>query len=150
MVELCMIVAAIALLVYAYRLHGRMVRPDPSVKPFHERCQREMTASVIFLLQHRRFVVISLPLGFEYGEDGIVQKEDEDGKPLGEPIQWRVFDLWKRYTDNVVAYWETESVWLDRETAEAWARAHEYNYPDGWLVYGLPAKGILSNILKYT
>ena len=44
--------------------------------------------------------------------------------------------------------WITESVWLDRDEAEAFARSHAYNYHNGWQVYGVPSYGQLAALLK--
>ncbi len=44
--------------------------------------------------------------------------------------------------------WLTESVWFDRDEAEAFAKAHEYNYCYGWRVYGVPSYGQLAELLK--
>ena len=45
-------------------------------------------------------------------------------------------------------HWYTESVWLDRDEAESYARAHEYNYTHGWQVYGAPSYGMLAQLLR--
>jgi len=69
-----------------------------------ERCQRESTRDVVFLLQRQSL------------------KES-----------------------NI---WLTEGVWLDRTEAESFAKDHEYNYPHGWRVYGVPSYGELAALLK--
>ena len=43
--------------------------------------------------------------------------------------------------------WNTESAWLTREEAESYAKGVEYNYPEGWGVYCVSAKGSLSTII---
>lgn len=76
--------------------------------PTHaERCKRESTRDVIFLLQWR------------------------PGHPGEHSIGWM-----------------TDSVWLDRDEAEKFAKAHEYNYCNGWRVYGAPSHGQLAELLK--
>jgi len=69
-----------------------------------ERCQRESTRDVVFLLQRQSL------------------KESH--------------------------IWLTEGVWLDREEATAFAKAHEYNCVNGWRVYGVPSYGALAALLK--
>lgn len=75
------------------------MRPD-----FSERCYKESTRDVIFLLQTR--------------------------------------------ANKKSNYWRTEGVWLSREEAEAFAKATEYNFPNGWRVYGTCANGELAQLLK--
>lgn len=74
-----------------------------------ERCERESTQDVIFLLQS-------------------VNRSMESA--------------------GVFAYWKVESVWLDRDEAEAFAKATEYRYPRGWRVYGVPSEGRLARLLQ--
>ena len=44
--------------------------------------------------------------------------------------------------------WRTESVWLDRTEAEAYAKAKEYRWCNGWRVFALSAGGELARLLK--
>lgn len=46
------------------------------------------------------------------------------------------------------AEWRTESVWLDREEAEAFGKSKSYRWPDGWRVYGVCAEGDLAKMLR--
>jgi len=41
-------------------------------------------------------------------------------------------------------------VFLSREEGELYGKNHDYNYPDGWRVYGVPSMGELSDVLKVT
>lgn len=59
-----------------------------------------------------------------------------------------VFLFQRRYRKN--GPWETESVWLDRDEAQAFGRQHAYNYPRGWQVYGVPSEGRLAGMLQDT
>ena len=45
-------------------------------------------------------------------------------------------------------YWETISVWYDREEAESFAKSTKYRYPDGWRVYCVCAEGKLAELLN--
>jgi len=74
--------------------------------PTHdERCQRESTRDVVFV------------------------------------VQWKP----KKHYDG----WITESVWLDRDEADEFVKAHEF--PSKcivWQVYGVPSHGKLAALLK--
>jgi hypothetical protein len=111
-----------------------------------QRCERECTRDVIFLLQVRRTNIYALPDGCEFN-DGPVRYEDEDGNRLPEPIEVSLDEL-RDAGGYVFDYWDTESVWLDRDEAEAFAKAHEYNYCNGWRVYGMPSYGDLAAMLR--
>lgn len=46
-------------------------------------------------------------------------------------------------------HWEVDSVWRDREEAEAYGRQHEHRWGRSlWSVYGIPSKGDLAEILQ--
>jgi len=47
-------------------------------------------------------------------------------------------------------HWLVERVFLSREEAEAWGKAHEYRWPGGWRVYGTCAEGELVELLRGT
>jgi len=113
------------------------------VKPFAERCHEEMTRDVIFLLQIRRRCYHTLPDGIEMVEGAFVGRGGTEY-----PIE-HILRL-STPGQDYVEWWDTESVWLDRETAEAYGEAHAYNYPDGWRVYGVYAKGALAKLIQGT
>lgn len=43
--------------------------------------------------------------------------------------------------------WHVESVWLDRDEAEAFRAGHKYRWPVSE-VYGVPANGVLADLLR--
>ena len=113
------------------------------MKQFADRCREEMTRNVIFLLQRCRRVYHTLPDSIELVEGAFVG---------GHGTQLREQDVLQLCVpgENYHEWWDTESVWLDRETAEHHAKAQAYNYPVGWRVYGVPAEGQLATLLGGT
>lgn len=59
-----------------------------------------------------------------------------------------VFLLRYKRSKKSTRFAEVEGVWLSRQEAEAFARSHEYRWPGGWQVYGLPANGKLAELIK--
>ena len=133
---------------------------------FSERCRREATANVIFLLQSRRWVVTSIPdyhdaddPTAEYGVDdeGDIILGRLDGNhwtPLEDAEPLKMTEVAEMMNDDdipcAIETWETERVFLTREEANTYARARDYNYPSGWRVYALPAEGELVKLLRKT
>lgn len=125
-----------------------------------ERSAAECTQDAIFLLQTRRLQLLDVPHDedsehFDFTDGIITRIKDADGD-LKEPhetielTQWMREDFSTSIGDApcVVEFWETESVWLDRAEAEAWAKAHAYRWQYGWRVYSVPAKGYLVPLLR--
>lgn len=59
-----------------------------------------------------------------------------------------IFLLRYKHSKRSMRFTEVEGVWLSREEAEAFAKGHEYRWPGGWQVYGLPANGKLAELIK--
>lgn len=97
------------------------------MKTWSERCFEEATENVIFLLQWRRWHCTKEPYDAELDEDNGVWIRD--GVPLS----------WEELADEECAFhtWETEGVSLTREEGRRFFERQEYNYPDGWRVYGV-------------
>jgi hypothetical protein len=110
-----------------------------------KRCEREATRDVIFVFQRRRLRWTGrLPDGYEFRDRFVFLKGD------GEEAEPQTLEaIYKAHgSEYAIETWDVESVWLDRDEAEAWAKAHEYNYRDGWRVYGMPADGELAKLLR--
>lgn len=116
----------------------------PEFKNKHDkRCFDEATKDVIFILQWRRIIPTDIS-NYEYDSDLDC-----------------VVDQWgTSYTNDellevngAVAIWVPESVWLDRDEAEEYGKAHAYNWGKGrkgidWMVYGIHTEGGLSKLLR--
>jgi hypothetical protein len=118
---------------------------------YAERCSREATRSVIFLLQVRRFVLTGgLPSDMEHDGDGGVRhstERDEDGDPKQVTLAY----LHREYgSEYVIEQWNTERVFLSREEADDWAKRRAYRWSDGYRVYGVPCEGELAELIKNT
>ena len=114
---------------------------------FSGRCEAECTRDVVFLFQRRRYVFTGhLPDGLFYDDSSVYREEDrqnDDREPLS------IAALHEEYgSDYVVERWDTESVWLTREEATDFGNRKNYNYPDGWRVYGVPSNGELPKIIR--
>jgi hypothetical protein len=110
-----------------------------------KRCERECTRDVIFVFQRRRLRWTGrLPDGYEFRDSFVFLKGD--GR-VAEPQTLEAIYA-AHGSEYAIETWDVESVWLDRDEAEAWAKAHEYNYRDGWRVYGMPADGELAKLLR--
>lgn len=116
---------------------------------FSERCDKEATRDVVFVLRIRRFVFTgNLPSGFYYSDSSVYREEDRDNEDR-EPVS--IGELYEDYgSEYVVETWHIERVFLSREEGEAWAKARSYRWPDGWQIYGLPAEGELAELIKNT
>jgi hypothetical protein len=98
--------------------------------------RRECTRDPIFLLQYAYFLVAD-PAGF----DSLAEISD-DG-------EYSSSDILRLVKEGLLALeWTTESVWLDREEAEASRKAHEYRWRYGSRVYCVCAGGRLAELLK--
>lgn len=103
---------------------------------------RECTRDPIFLFQVRRWRLLHEPDGFLLDDEGdLVHVDDPEGTPAPS-----VDDLLSM--ECAFAWWETESVWLTREEAEAYGKARHYNYTSGWRVYCVCAEGRLGELLR--
>lgn len=128
--------------------------PDELRESHRRRCEREMTRDVVFLFQWRQLRSLGVPDGYEPGDDGGYNRVGDDcDETCPEHITYReAFD--QRLTQGdwdvpcVEEVWHTEGVWLDRDEAERFGKSKQYNYPDGWRVYGVPAYGELAGILR--
>lgn len=127
------------------------MRPSPNFTgPRDKAAFDECTRDPIFLLQVRRWTITGEPIGYEYVDEiGYLPEgteRNEDGEYEVEPLTMKQLEE----MGCASAHWETDSfaVWLSREEAEAFAKSHEYNYPDGWQVYCTCANGQLAELLK--
>lgn len=115
-----------------------------------KRCGEECTRDVIFLLQSRRWIHNGLPDGYDTDGESIWKREDNDDEDAPEHLEWA--ELRKMENDDGVPYayetWDVESVWLDRAEAERFAKSKEYNFADGWRVYGVPSSGELARLIS--
>lgn len=139
--------------------------------PHRDRCGREATRDAIFLLQVKRLNCISSDVdGIEMSDCetfrvtnrddlpewlvALVQQGDEPDDP-----GWISVNDFVQAAANgnredrhgiqcVISHWSTESVWLDRDEAETYAKNHAYRWPDGWQVYSVCAEGALATMLR--
>lgn len=104
-------------------------------KRTHDECTRDP----IFLLQTKLHHLTGEPFDTHRDDEGDII-DDNTGEALS----------WEELEDRGCAapFWETQSVWLDRDEAEAFAKATNYRYPDGWRVYCVCAEGNLAELLK--
>lgn len=114
-----------------------------------ERCQAECNRDVMFLLQVKRWQLIGSP-DDHFQVDGSVYPNDPCDSPA---LSWDELANMTICVGNAdlpcaIFSWDTEGVWLDREEAESFAKSHEYNYRNGWQVYGIPANGQLAELLR--
>jgi len=135
--------------------------------PHRDRCGREATRDAIFLLQRRKINLLSTEidgLGDNDCETMVVTDRNElpdwvepfviDGE--GDPYVCINAEFVSACVDQsnhddlplAVDWWETESVWLDRDEAERWAEAKSHRFPHGWRVYAVCAEGELARLLK--
>jgi hypothetical protein len=122
---------------------------------------QECTRDPIFLLQVGNRQWTQIPDGMGYDGDSMwIETEDEvedwirpfldkDGGVDFTDGFWR--EVEKREGDHgwplVYIEWRTETVFLTREEAEAWAKRREYRWPM-WKVYCIPCDGELAKILN--
>lgn len=107
-------------------------------KTREEIARKEGSRDPIFLLQSRNIMCVDRS-SYEYDSDQ-ESLVDSEGHPVDDQ------DLLDR--GDAVEVWTTESVWLDREEATAFAGDHSYRYPAGWRVYCDNAEGRLAELLK--
>ena len=111
-----------------------------------ERCEKEATRDVVFLLQTYSYSIFFPPQGFELDSDA-ESWVDRQGK------EWSAKEIFDRrhelYPDNIgVALIKTPRlVFLSREEAEEWVQVRWYNYTQGYEIYGLPCEGQLVSLL---
>lgn len=124
---------------------------DGVPRPDHrDRCYAECTGKVIFVLRRKIYDIVALPDGYEYDSDlETIVSEDDPEKQLTNKELSEIASP-TGYGECALSRWEIDSVWLSREEAEAYAKRKEYNFPDGWQVYGLCAGGELAELLKGT
>lgn len=117
--------------------------------PFAERCSREATRDVVFLLQVRRLYWNGqLPIGFYYNDSSVYREEDRDNEDQS-PVS--LATLHEEYgSEYVFECWTTERVFLSREEGEAWAEARAYRWEDGYRIYGMPSEGELAELIRNT
>jgi len=122
---------------------------------------QECTRDPIFLLQVANRQWTQIPDGMGYDGDSMwIETEDEvedwirpfldkDGGVDFTDGFWR--EVEKREGDHgwplVYVEWRTETVFLTRDEAEAWAKRREYRWPK-WRVYCIPCDGELAKILN--
>ena len=107
-------------------------------KPFAERCSDECTRDVIFLFQRRRWNLHD----YDHPERDVLipmEKIHAEGWEFGD---------WDH--PCVTESWHTEGVYLTREEATAYGKRRDYNFADGWRVYGVCAEGELVELIKNT
>lgn len=106
----------------------------------------ECTDTPIFLFQRSRVVLYEVPDGWKHDDEGHLMPEDWDfatGDPYTEPTGQELIDM-----ECAVQCWDTERVGLNREELVAYGKSRDYNYPEGWRVYAVPAHGFLKQVLK--
>jgi len=103
----------------------------------------EITRDPIFLLQRRHWTFGGEPRGWRWDSDleALVSVEDPE-RQLSTYEEIRAEDF-----DEVVTWWETDSVWFTRAEATRFAKRTAYNFPHGWRVYCLCAEGALAKLL---
>lgn len=131
---------------------------------YSERCKREATRDVVFLLQSRNLQWLEIPDGYEGDDESEMQYVLPSDTPyyLREEKQddWLSADdvFKKRLTfctslgdvPCVIEEWKIEGVWLSREEAEEFAKSHAYRFRHGWRVYGVCSDGELAELIKAT
>lgn len=118
----------------------------------------EATASPIFLFQRRRWIITGCPEDYDFFDDGIVAKVDDDGDPImtedgdyaetlnSKQLSEHIYGNWD--VPCAIETWETDCVFLTRQEAEEYGRVRSYNYRDGWRVYSVPCSGELVKALR--
>jgi hypothetical protein len=122
----------------------------------------DATKDPIYLFKRKVYKVVSRPgwLGSD-GDSWWIEHKNISGDDS--PATWDFLDKgeviesklmhWLATNESLdgpyaLEQWETESVWLTRKQAEEYGKSHEYNYPDGWKVYCVSAKGHLPDVLN--
>ena len=106
-----------------------------------EIAKRECTADPIFLFRRRRWTLTfdTSHVAAEHYE-AICNEEDREFTEVDR--------LWFKSQDGYLEWWETVTVFLTREEADAYGFAVGYQYPHGWDVYCVRAQGDLAEALK--
>ncbi len=130
-----------------------------------KRCEQEGTRDAVFLFQWRRYHRTDEFPGTESsGESLVITRRDElpgwalrfaddDGKHIRESPGF-IREAIKREAASLSGFplyyetWETEGVWLSSEEATSYGDRKNYNYPEGWRVYCVPAEGELAKRLR--
>jgi len=100
----------------------------------------EITRDPIFLFQRARYIYTDRSNGrYEWDSEVESLVDAETNEMIGDETAVRL--------DLAIKVWETEHVFFTREEGEQWGRGHAYNYPDGWMVYCVCAKGTLAKLL---
>lgn len=121
---------------------------------------QDCTRDPIYLLQFGLRQWTQIPSGIETdGESLWVENADdlddwiqpfiEDGYVETSDEFWREAERAENDHGWPMVYvdWRTESVWLTRDEAEAFARRHEYRW-EKWRVYCVPCEGELAKLLN--
>ena len=118
------------------------------VVPTRVHPESEITRDPIFLFQRRRWTLVREPPGWAW-EDGALCPEQCEHEDDSEDCSLSRYDtLRERFPEDIIAWWDTELVFFTREEGEAYGRAKEYNYVDGWRVYCVCAQGKLAELLR--
>lgn len=112
----------------------------------------EATRTPIFLFQRKVWALVNVPNGYDVDDEGDVVPEGwEKRDERGDALSWETLaETTKGEWDApcAISHWETERVYLTREEGERYGEGRAYNYPDGWRVYSVCAKGELAEALK--
>lgn len=156
LMELCAVIQGLPMSGYGpLKTAPAVLVPRPD-KTASERCRAEATRSVIFLLQRRQAMWLDIaepPDGWEFDADRseLVRVDKEFEEERQERLT--ALDAFEKKLPCAFAFWRTESVWLSREQAEAYAESRSYDYGTkgrNWQVYGVCAEGSLEAVLKVT
>jgi hypothetical protein len=155
--------------VWTLNKRGQKVAADPDSRD--RTLYEEATRDVIFLFQVRQFVTINDEYldATEWFHDGETLWIDVDKFSDKEVAEQKAKDNWREEDEDfahdaisvdddrlqeeewAIFKWVTESVWLLRSEAEAFAKAKAYKYGDlgkGCRVYGDLSKGRLADVLS--
>lgn len=116
-----------------------------------DQASQEATRDPIFLFQKRIFQWLAVPPGYDLIDGdffSLSTKEYISDLEVyydckSETHCFGDFDL-----PYAVVEWHTERVFLTRSEAEAFGKAKDYNYRDGWRVYCVPCEGELCERLE--
>lgn len=110
--------------------YGEILAAAPEIKDRGAECYRAATRDVVFILQSATK---------HWSEDCRLAHIEEATKD--DFSEWSPCDM-------CLTTWYPRGIWLTRAEAEAYGKSREYNYPQGWRVYGLCAEGSLAKLLK--
>ena len=112
-----------------------------------DRCKKEATRDVIFILFRLSYELVGTPCGYHYNHD-------EEYKLLNDDTHESVENKDVFGTETIDGYPAVIQrkypvhIFLSREEAEKWASDRTYNYSDGYEVYGMPCEGELITALN--